>query len=300
MARLIPNPILHLNAARAAGGTGAGSNTVPTSSFYDLSGNAHHGTLTGFDYEAGDRPRTNSETDKALWHDLSGNGNDGTLSGFAYTEASGWDGVGSVGDPYSLVFTPTDDLVTVPHDVSLAYGADFAEELWGIPVFSGGWWWAWTKSDSASYGTLVGICIQQTTGDLGRSRACVGPWFTDAYTYTSVPAVSLQNTLHQLVVVRSAGYTMMYLDGADLGYHVANTVDLSAVTRDGLHQGPGGTATPFAGALLGHRRYSGALSAAEVAQNYAAGPTGTGYVRDGLVLDLNAARAVRPSGWVEL
>jgi len=47
----------------------------------------------------------------ATWDDLAATG-DGTLHGFAYTTASGWDGDGTIGDPYRLVFDGTDDYVS--------------------------------------------------------------------------------------------------------------------------------------------------------------------------------------------
>lgn len=72
----VAGSILHLDAALAKAGSLPGNNVDPT------------------------------ET----WDEVEGG--DGTLHGFAYTTASGWDGDGTNGDPYRLVFDGTDDYVS--------------------------------------------------------------------------------------------------------------------------------------------------------------------------------------------
>jgi len=295
MARILPNPILHLNAARAAGGTGAGSNTVPTSEWYDLSGNGNHGALTGFDYEPGNRPRTNVETDKALWHDLSGNGNDGTLTGF-----SAWDGVtdGWATGPDRLVFAGDDDCCNCG-DVGAAEDALFACEVWFTTTSSGVNIVLAAEGNTASSTPFWDLFM--TTAALLQFNVR-----NDANVISSatVPGLVNDGALHHACAIRAGdGKLYIYRDGSNAGgYNPAapalplslNTADIGVLRRDAV-------SGYFAGSILRARMYRGyAPSAAEVAQNYAAGPTGTDYVRDGLVLDLNAARAVRPSGWVEL
>jgi len=56
---------------------------------------------------------TNTDSDRDTWYDLSGEGHDGTLTGFAWTAASGWDGSGLPSNPDCLVFAGDDDKVTV-------------------------------------------------------------------------------------------------------------------------------------------------------------------------------------------
>jgi len=285
MARILPGSILHLNAARAAGGTGAGSNTVPTSEFYDLSGNGNHGTLTNFGYEAGDRPRTNVETDKALWHDQSGLGNDGTLTGFGFTEASGW-----ATTPDRLVFDGT-DYVVLP-DLSAAEGAFTYEALCRHTVSA-------SALRMVSEGDSAGAAYAELRAHYANARFAVG---NDAAGAVGVNSVSTINTGSDVHAVGT-------YDLSDLRVYIDGLLDITPTA------GPGGTVTLnvatlgrqsdvaagfYQGGLLVARVYTRCLSAAEIAWNYEQGATGTDYVRDGLVLDFNAARAVRPSGWVEL
>ena len=132
MARILPGSICHLNAARAALGIGAGSNDAPTEEWFDLSGQANHGTLTNFAYEAGNRPRTNVETDKAVWHDLSGNGNDGTLTGF-----TSWDGTtdGWTTDP-ALLFAGA-QYVPLAANLGLASTKTLSFDVWFTTTYAG-------------------------------------------------------------------------------------------------------------------------------------------------------------------
>ena len=53
-----------------------------------------------------------ANTDTA-WVDLSSNTTNGTLSGFSYSAGSGWDGDGSVADPYRLTFDGSGDTVAL-------------------------------------------------------------------------------------------------------------------------------------------------------------------------------------------
>jgi hypothetical protein len=290
--RILPGSILHLNAARAAGGTGAGSNDVPTSEWYDLSGNGNHGALVGFDYEAGDRPRTNSETDKALWHDLSGNGNDGTLTGFGFTEASGW-----ATSPDRLVLDGVSDYVLLP-DLSLAESKSFTYETLVVT----------SASDASNY-----VMVGEGNSASGNNYAMLWMYSgrpglrvldsTGAYTQVIAPSgtVISNGEPHHVIGTCSAELMTVYKDGASVGTPTAPVAGSLTINRAAAGVLPRSTwGYYWPGSVLVVRIYNRPLSAAEVAQNYAAGATGTGYVRTGLVLDFNAARAVRPSGWVEL
>ena len=289
---IAPDPICHLNAARAKLGTAPGNNTDPTSSWHDLSENAHHGTLTNFAYEAGNRPRTNSETDKAIWHDLSGNGNDGTLTGF-----TSWDGVtdGWATGPDRLVLDGTDDRVELP---SYTIGTqDMTLEAWA----------SISHLVASNYGALINIGNPNGTHSVSILVSLSGASYVARSYYLSPSAGAGKSILaaesgdqqHLLATFDRDGNMQLFAGNVSRG--------TSAISAGAADSHP--AAVPYLGhysgwwcecAFASARLYNRVLSESERAQNYAAGPTGTGYVRDGLVLDLNAARAVRPSGWVEL
>lgn len=285
---ILPGSILHLNAARAKLGTAPGNNADPTAQFYDLSGQANHGTLTNFAYEAGNRPRTNVETDKAIWHDQSGNGNDGTLNGFAFTEVSGWT------DESALKFAGA-QYVALP-DLSLAEGKVFTYEV----QFA-------LDSLPANHAALVSESNTGSNSNYTMLYVNIGGYlcfhYNDGTTLVSRSggASVVTSNLVQGLVVCDGTTAQLYLHGVAHMTPLAlpgGTPTINAATI-GLRR----TLAPayyFPGMVAVARIYNRALSPEEVAQNHAAGPTGTDYVRTGLVLDLNAARAVRPSGWVSL
>jgi len=291
---MIPNPLFHLNAARAASGVGVGSNDLPTSQWYDLSAGGHHGTLTNFAYEPGDRPRSNTETDKAVWHDLSGEGNDGTLTGFAYDETSGWAGDGSAANPYHLYF----DLAS---KLQVAKTAEFSTAA----VFGGSWTvdlWFLTGTTGYGYELLNGV-YHLPRIYLSAALTVAVAWKDAAGTHRDMATTSAlpQNSLVHVAAVKDAVNHLVRIYANNALVSGATTwYDMQAAEPGAYdimcYENPASTKRK----LLAFRVYKDTVfDAAEVAQNPAAGPTGWGYVRDGLVLDLNAARAVRASGWVE-
>lgn len=283
-----------LHAARAWQGVGPGVNSPAVGSWFDTSGNANHGVLTGFAYEPGYRPRTNTEADKAVWHDFSGYGNNGALSGFAWTAASGWATV-----PDRLVFdAASGDYLSVPDSASLRPGAaDFSFEITlNFPLTIGvGWMGVAGKGINTS--ALLGAWGFQAVGtDVNTVQ------FADVYAAgswnCSAPFGTLAAGMRQLMVTRTSGVYRRYIDGSLYSTPVtpANLADL-------IHANPMRFATDNLARFVGTsmcltRLYTGlGLSAAQVAQNYATGVTGENYVRAGLMLDLAAHRAVRGSGW---
>jgi len=224
------------------------------------------------------RPRWNDEADRAVWKDLSGNGNDGTLSGFAFTEASGW---GS--DPPRLVLDGTTDYVALPnltvgtHDVTLE---------------------TWASVDhlaANNYGALINIGDPNGTYSVSILVSLnAGHYVARAYykspgvslTIWAAPTSSLQ---HLVATFDRDGSMELFANNVSQG-----TAVISAGASD---------SHPAVASYIGH--YTGwdckcqvytsriyfdhLLTPAERIQNYAAGPTGWGYVRTGLVLDLNAA-----------
>lgn len=290
--RIIPGSICNLNAARAKLGTAPGNNTDPTSQFFDLSGNGNHGVLQNFAYEAGNRPRTNSETDKAVWHDLSGEGRDAALgTGFDWTTSSGWAGTGTPADPYCLQLDGVDDLPTSPA---------FADEASMTVEF-----WKWRFEDRT--GTR---CPYQHRG----GSPTGGMYMNDKQAWWSVTLYKADGlTMSETLATTQLGFgviahQVMSVGGTTLKSWVNGSPVVSKTLAAAWNPSPSAVAQLFSvsgiyttkDAYIAFRLYGDLFDDADAAQNYAAGPTGTGYVRSGLVLDLNAARAVRPSGWVSL
>lgn len=231
------------------------------------------------------RPRRNDEADRAVWPDLSGNGNDGTLTGFAFTEASGW-----ATEPDRLVFAGDNDYVACP-DLGAAEDGIATYEMWftkaGPPAANQ---YLMSESDSTAAQPYFGMLID-TNGYLGAAfKPAVGG---TAYAGLSGPSVC-DGDPHHLVVNSNGSVLKAYVDSVPLALsqatpappHAFNATTLGALRLSSALFGPAACGT------LAAHIYSTALSAADVAQNYAAGPTGTDYVRDGLVLDFSAARAV--------
>lgn len=233
------------------------------------------------------RPRWNDEADNAVWKDLSGKGHDGTLSGFAFTEASGW---GS--DPPRLVLDGSNDYVQVADAADLRPGTgDYSYDVWLLFPLSG----------ANPFGAVIvsGDIIAASAGTWSMARSFSATNAVRVYDVATAGSFNLQWTFptiadgwHHLAVTRTSGVYRMYIDGAQSGSAItpAQTADLNRT--EGIKLGR--TSDRYLGAsIAASRLYKGiGLSAAQVTQNHSAGPTGWGYVRDGLVLDLNAAYVV--------
>ena len=80
----------------------------------------------------------NNDDPTAEWHDVSGNANHGTLTGFAGTTASGWAGTGTLADPYRLVSQDLADkhvLVAPSASLNSVGPASFTvEAVWKLPT----------------------------------------------------------------------------------------------------------------------------------------------------------------------
>lgn len=239
------------------------------------------------DVSACGTPNDNAGADKAKWQDLSGNGNDGTLTGF-----SAWDGAtdGWTSDP-ALKFAGA-QYVACP-DIGAAEDQTFTYEAWISGLTGTGTYYAVGEGNSANNTPYVGLRISGgvLTGRVSNDVASV----VTALTATAVN----DGALHH--VVFTCGATMnLYVDGIDRttggpytppgGAVTLNTTTLGVLKQTSL-------LAYFPGSILAARIYPRALSSFEVAQNFAAGPNGKGYVTDGLLLDLNAARAIRISDW---
>lgn len=230
------------------------------------------------------RPRRNDEADKAVWKDLSGNGNDGTLTNFAFTGASGW-----ASDPPRLVFASDDDYVITAASPDFVL-TDVTLEVWCVPDVGVG---QQALIDIGNGSISGGACmyLRHAAGlDLSLST------HDDASTRRfATNGTLIYGSRHHIVGLHDGPTLRLYCNGS-LQYEGGGTT--SAAARYASPRARVGHIVDIAapkyldGSVLVARIYNRPLSAAEVAQNYAAGPTGWGYVRDGLVLDLNAAYVV--------
>ena len=196
------------------------------------------------------------------WADTSGHGNDGTLTNMAGTPASGWAGSGTAADPYRLVFDGVNDYVAVP-------SLDSA----GTQVFT---YEAWINTTNINHqtiiresGTIAYARIFMLDGGQPEAVVCNDAGTTaEAY---SAGAASLSNgSWHHVVWSCGGGYGQIYVDGASVGSPVALPGGATTLTTTVIGNAPGST-TIFAGFIAVARIYPFALTADQVAQNYAAG-----------------------------
>lgn len=228
------------------------------------------------------RPRRNDEADRAVWPDLSGNGHDGTLNGFAFTPASGW-----ATTPDRLMHDGGGDYVDLGDKAAFDFMTDFSLELW-------------LTVDAGLSNGYCGICgkydVSYNRGyDLGISSGHPRMTLRGTSNIDANAGTDLRGRgLSYLILACTPTSITRYLDGAQDGATTIGTwtsVPAAAMLALGRRGSDYTTATLLAGISV-FRLHNGALTPAQVAQNFATGPTGTDYVRDGLVLDLNAARGV--------
>ena len=186
--------------------------------------------------------------------DTSGNGNNGALNGFAGTTSSGYTGTGVLGDPYCIV--GDGDSYVALADLGISEDKVFAYE-------------AWFRTTSVAIGHMVrgyGVTSLATLR-VNSSGLIAGQLTDDAATNVQFNGASVVDGLWH--------HAVMSCDGTDM------TVYLDGVAGAATAM-PGGTFTQTATRLMNNasgligsiavaRAYSGALSAAQVAQNYAAG-----------------------------
>ena len=185
------------------------------------------------------------------WADLSGNGNDGTLTNFSGCGASsGWNGDGSVGDPYRLEFgssTGGNDYADID-DLSL--GDKHTLEMWVRTTNRG--------NLIGGSGVNHGIVWTNTSG-------------TTLYYNTGNGAVSttygslLNGAWHHLVVTRSEAAVNFYLDGTNIGSKTLGTSTEPVATLIGGRLPD--LALQFVGGMNYVSFYERALSANEIKQN---------------------------------
>lgn len=224
-----PGAVFEFHAARAKVGGWPGNNTDPTSTI----------------------------------HDGSGNGNDGTLNNFAYTTASGWDGTGTLADPYWLVLDGTDDYVLLP-DIG-GPGTGFTLE-------------AWVMNPAAATGVYIGegnsasdtpyIYLGQTSDRTTRLR-----WVDGAGNDTSLYGAELSATGPHHVIATWDGANAVSLT-VDDGTPATDTWTKGATTINRAALGcriRTGVSYHLNGGLLVARKYDVALDATARGVNYDAG-----------------------------
>jgi hypothetical protein len=216
----------------------------------------------------GNAPGNNSDP-TSTWQDLA-RSHHGALTGFSYTGTDGWKGAGTVSNPFALVSDRTGGRV------SCTGAADLRSSTFSVEV-----WMNLTALDAANNQVVVDNCADDVANGgwwvyfaanyayptLGYRNGLGG------YGYLNVQSgVDFRSGVHQAVWTCNGSNLISYKDGnygttdTAQGYtpRSANVnLSLMALTS---------AVYPFNGTLAVVRTYNRALTAAEVTQNYAAGP----------------------------
>lgn len=184
----------------------------------------------------------------------SGSGYNATLSGTAGTAASGYAGSGVTGDPYALVMDGND--YAALSDLGVSEDKVFSFEAW-FKTSVAAIQYLVREAGATSVATLrvgsTGIIRGEVIDDASAVARCDGPACADGL-------------WHHAVMVCDGSYITTYLDGV-----AATPVAMPGGTLTQTVTRLSNNTTGLQGSLAVARAYSVALSAAEVAQNYAAG-----------------------------
>lgn len=200
------------------------------------------------------------------WYDLSGYARHGTLQTFAGTSGSGWGGSGSVADPYRLTFDGASDYVSLP-DISAVDDKSCSYE-------------AWAKTSDASASKFIISEGKNDTkpaaGLLIESDAKCHAWaYDDAGAQVDVAStVSINDGVwhHLVAVFGDSGKIAVYVDGSASGTPLNLPAGGMACDRGGVGALVRSNVINYwNGSIAAARIYPFALSAAQVAQNYAVG-----------------------------
>jgi len=232
------NLSLYLEAALASGGVGPGLNIPFTTTFKDLSGLGH----------------------------------DGTLKGFAGTPASGYAGSGTTADPYRLVFAPN-SYVAVP-TLNACDDKVFSYEAWfmrsGAPITTGD---LITEANAANANTypFARLLVYTTGAPIFQAHDA-----STGFVQAVGPASVCDGAPHHIVGTADGTYARLYVDGVLVAGPTAlpsGALGPTGWTTVGVMRY--GTTPYFLyyldGGLAVARIYDRTLSAAEVAANRAAG-----------------------------
>jgi len=133
----------------------------------------------------------------------------------------------------------------------------------------------WFNNTGLAKGTL----FNQGQDDYGKNLGCSvnenNQIHEDIYGWSDSDSIPTAAGLHHFVMTYSSAPDMrLYIDGAEIGNHQAGTATVNTPLTIGVWKGMNATASgPFGGSISDVALYSRVLSAAEVAQIYAAGNT---------------------------
>lgn len=221
---------------------------------------AKNGTLPG-----------NNTDPTSTWKDLAG-GNDLSSTGFAWDSNSGWVGTGGVVAPYAIQCDGTDSYFYVSNGIIDADAAWSAEVWCFVPTTLASNRTVWCTYPTSNENATIVITIYSSTG------IATLYWFNDAYTpYEVTGGADLRNGRHHLVATFGSGTARLYVDGSSVGTPAtpAGTTTNNTVLVGAHSSGTSPKDNFWPGNIATARLYSRALSAAEVAQNYAAGVNAT-------------------------
>jgi hypothetical protein len=209
----------------------------------------------------------------------------------AGTTASGWAGSGTTADLYRLVFDGANDFVALPAIAACSLTA-FTYEVWALMPAAPSFTVIIAEGNSATTDSLAEM-YTKSDGSLG--------FYTDNDSDSGGSEMASATSVcdgrwHHLIVEYDGTSRVRYEDGVHYGTNQVFakgtiTVNQAAVGSQRCQTTP---AYFFPGAIAVARIYPFALSAAQVAQNYAAGPNASAGVwgdgvTPGAVLELVAA-----------
>ena len=209
-----------------------------------------------------------------LFKDLSNHGNDGTLTNFG--GETPWAGSGTTADPYRLVFDGVDDVVSVPATQYVTTGVFSIETWFKTPISVPAYPFMWAEEGTG------GVRIADLYLDSGVLSAAL--WGTSQVAISSGVTCN-DGAFHHAVFTGDGVNMRLYCDGVLRGGPTAFPTGAIhtcvTFTIGGLDMVVN---CPWLGSIALVREYPTTLTAAQVAQNFAAGPqAASGVWGDGVV-----------------
>jgi len=230
--------------------------------------------------KVGSAPGNNSDP-TSTWDDLTGV-NDGTAGTFAWNDTtSGWDGDGSVADPYRLLMNGdgTDNVRSAVEVVKNAGTTGFTFEAWmRVPEDNTTWPNPQCAVCQIDVGGTYQVAYIGFSGSSYPNKAILYYRPRDGSGVTAQQAITVGSGIHHIVgtLQTGSGNMKVYVDGSNSG--ATNGTANTPTANDSYNLGIGGMyagswSYPYKGEVATARVYARPLTASEVAQNYAAGPT---------------------------
>jgi len=200
------------------------------------------------------------------WSDTSGSGDNGTLTNFG--TQTPWGGAGTTGDPYKLVFDGVDDYVVLPN-LGVTSSGMFTYEAWAR--FSNtGYQTLLSEGNLSTLGAYTYLAVRDTGAINGGLLSDTG------VSQSRSGTVNLcDGELHQFVAVFEPTTYRLYADGllasADGGY--SGSITTTGASVGVIRRSTSGFWYFTRAGISLARIYPYALTASQVAANYAAGPT---------------------------